>query len=131
MDSSKDSMSINCDVSSNLLACITKSAVNHGDGDKEMNDIDLRDLDDNIYRSLLYITETYGSIEVDVGNETDEETINVGRGNKRVTVKKAKCHQLISTDLVKNGEDSMVKLNIPRTRLRQKCRIKNKKKCST
>ena len=92
-----------------------------------MNDIDSRDLDDDVYRSLLGITEKEDSIEVDVENEIDEETINVGTGNKRVAVQKAKYHNLISTDLVKNGENSMVKMNIPRTRFRQKCRIKRQK----
>ena len=125
MDSSEDAPSINCDDSSNLLASIAESAVSHGDGDKEVNDTDLGDLDDDVYRSLLGITETDESIEVE--NEINEESINVEKGNKRVTVRKSKCHQLISTDLVKNGEDSMVKMNIPRTRFRQKCRIKHQK----
>lgn len=92
-----------------------------------MNDIDLRDLDDNIYRSLLGITETDESIEVDVESKIDEETISVGRGNKRVTVQKAEYYQLISTNLVKNGKSSMVKVNIPRTWFRQKCRSKCQK----
>lgn len=57
MDSSKDAPSINCDDSSNVLASIAESAVSHGDGDKEVNDIDLRDLDDDGYISLLGITD--------------------------------------------------------------------------
>lgn len=42
-------------------------------------------------------------------NEIDKETINVGKGNKSVAVRKAKYHNLVSTDLVKHGKDSMVK----------------------
>ena len=118
MDNSEDVPSINCDDSSSLLTSIAESAVSHGDGDKEVNDIDLRDLDNDVYRSLLGITETEDSIEVDVENEIDDETINLGKDNKRVAVRKAKYHNLISTDLVKNSEDSMVRMNIPCTRFR-------------
>ena len=86
MDISEDSPSINYDDSSSLLTSIAESVVSHGYEDKEVNDIDLRDLDDDIYRSLLRITKIDESVEMDVENEIDEETINVGKGNTRVTV---------------------------------------------
>ena len=127
MYSSVDTPSTNCDDNINVLASIAESAVSHGEVNKEVNDINLRDLDDGVYISLLGITETEEIIEVELDNPIDEETINVGKVNKRVAVRKSKCHNLISTDLVKNGEESMVKMNIHCTRFRQKCRIKRQK----